>query len=77
MKKLYRSTENKKILGVCGGLAKYFGIDATLIRLLWVVVLFVPMVGIFAGLIAYIVGGIIIPVQPDYIDITDSKNIDE
>ena len=35
-KKLYRSKNDKKISGVCGGIAEYFGIDATIVRLLWV-----------------------------------------
>lgn len=39
-KKLYKSRTNKKIAGVCGGLAKYFGISATVIRLLFVITLF-------------------------------------
>ena len=36
MKKLYRSKEDRQISGVCGGIAKYFNIDATIIRLVWV-----------------------------------------
>ena len=36
-KKLYRSDENKMLAGVCGGIAEYFGVDPTLIRLAWVV----------------------------------------
>ena len=35
-KKLYKSNENKMIEGVCGGIAEFFGIDATLVRLGWV-----------------------------------------
>ena len=35
-KKLYRSQEDKFLLGVCGGIGEYFGIDPTIIRLLWV-----------------------------------------
>ena len=35
-KKLYLSQTDKKILGVCGGLGEYFGMDSTIIRLLWV-----------------------------------------
>ena len=36
-KKLYRSTEDRKICGICGGLSDYFNIDATVIRVIWVV----------------------------------------
>ncbi len=60
-KKLYRSKTDKKICGVCGGIAKYFNIDSTVIRLL--LVLFVLLGG--SGLIAYIVAAIVMPEEPD------------
>ncbi len=56
--RLYRATSDKKIAGVCSGLARYFGVDATLVRLL------VAAGTIFSGglgLIAYIVAWIIMP----------------
>lgn len=56
-KKLYRSDENKMLTGVCGGIAEYFGVDPTLIRLAWVV--FSLLGG--SGLLAYILAAIIIP----------------
>lgn len=56
-KKLYRSDENKILAGVCGGIAEYFGVDPTLIRLAWVV--FSLLGG--SGLLAYILAAIIIP----------------
>ncbi len=61
-KKLYRNTQNKMLAGVCSGIADYFGIDATLIRLAWV------LLGLAAGsgLIAYIIAAIIIPAAPEY-----------
>ena len=55
--KLYRSDENKMLAGVCGGIAEYFGVDPTLIRLAWVV--FSLLGG--SGLLAYILAAIIIP----------------
>ena len=58
-KKLFRSATDKKLCGVCGGLGEYFDIDATLVRLLWVVFTF--MGG--AGLLAYIICAIIVPQQ--------------
>ena len=54
-KKLYRSDENKMLAGVCGGIAEYFGVDPTLIRLAWVV--FSLLGG--SGLLAYILAAII------------------
>lgn len=56
-KKLYRSRKDQIIGGVCGGIAEYFGIDSTLVRLAFV--LFALIEG--AGIIAYIIAWIIIP----------------
>ena len=56
-KRLYKS-ENKMICGVCAGIAEYFGIDPTLVRLITVFLLFA---GVGSGLIAYIVAAVIIP----------------
>ena len=63
-KKLYRSRHNKMITGVCGGMAEYFNMDPTVMRVIWIVgSLFV------AGLLAYILCSIIIPEKPEnYID---------
>ncbi len=55
MKKLYKSKNDKKICGVCGGLAKYFEIDSTIVRL--AVVLITLVWG--AGLIAYIIAALV------------------
>ena len=56
-KKLYRNTENKMLAGVCSGIADYFDIDPTLVRLGWV--LFSLLGG--SGLLTYIIAAIIIP----------------
>lgn len=56
-KKLYRSLSNRMLAGVCGGIAEYFNIDPTLVRLLWV--LFGLMGG--SGLFLYLICAIIIP----------------
>lgn len=61
-KQLYLSATNKKIGGVCGGLGEYFGIDATLIRLIWVVAMLVTM--IVPGILAYLFAWAIIPSAP-------------
>lgn len=58
-KKLYRSYSNRMIAGVCGGVAEYFDIDPTLIRLLWVVAGFLGG----GGLLIYLVCAIIIPAR--------------
>jgi phage shock protein PspC (stress-responsive transcriptional regulator) len=58
-KKLYRVNEGKMIAGVCAGLAEYLDIDATVIRLIW------ALIGLSgAGLIAYLIAALIIPVKP-------------
>ncbi len=57
MKKLIRSTTDRKIAGVCGGLGEYFGVDPTLIRIGWVV--FCLLGG--SGVLAYIICALIIP----------------
>ena len=56
-KRLYRSTSNCMLAGVCGGIAEYFNIDPTLVRLGWV--LFSALGG--SGVLAYIVAALIIP----------------
>ena len=56
-KKLDKSDDNKMIAGVCGGIAEFFGIDATLVRLGWAI--FCAMGG--SGILAYIAAAIIIP----------------
>lgn len=61
-KKLCKSSLDKKICGVCGGFAEFFGIDATLIRLL--IVLFTLAGG--SGVLFYIVAALIMPDEPEY-----------
>ena len=58
-KKLYRSLKDRRIGGVCGGLGKYFRIDSNIIRLIFIVLLFVT--GFFPMAIAYIIAIGIIP----------------
>ena len=50
-KRLYKSSTDKKVCGVCGGIANYFDVDPTVIRLIWVI--FTLAGG--SGLIAYII----------------------
>lgn len=61
MRKLYRSPTNKKIAGVCGGLAEYFGVDATIIRVIFVILL---LPGGLPGLIPYLILWLIMPLRP-------------
>ena len=59
-KKLYKYNTNKMLEGVCGGIAEYFSIDPTIVRLAWVV--FCALGG--SGILAYIIAAIIIPSAP-------------
>lgn len=63
MKKLYKAEEGKKLCGVCGGIAEYFELDPTLIRLLWVLL----SVFVGTGILAYLICAIIIPKKTDII----------
>ena len=58
-KKLYRVTDNKVFCGVCSGLAEYFKIDVTLIRVIWA--LLTVFTALFGGVLAYIICAAIIP----------------
>ena len=58
-KKLYRSSDDKKIAGVCGGIAEYMNVDSTIVRLIAVVLVF----GCGTGLLAYIVAALIMPIK--------------
>lgn len=62
MKKLYKSTNDRKICGVCGGIAEYFNIDATLVRL--ALVAFCCVGG--SGVIAYIIAALVMNDDPGY-----------
>lgn len=68
MKKLYKSKTDRNVSGVCGGIAEYFNIDSTLVRILWVII------SIFSasvpGLLIYIICALIIPDEPDSVETT-------
>lgn len=60
-KRLYKIDEGKKLDGVCGGIAEYFDIDPSLVRLAWVI--FSVCGG--SGILAYIIAAIVIPRKPE------------
>ena len=62
-RKLYRGRD-KKIAGVCSGIADYFGWDPTVVRLAWIVFMLVGG----SGVLAYIIAMIIMPERPDEYD---------
>lgn len=61
-KRIYRSRTNRMISGVCGGIAEYFNIDPTLVRLIAVLLLFAG--AFIGGVIAYFICTAVIPEQP-------------
>ena len=64
-KRLYKDSLNKMICGVCSGIANYFSLDPTLVRL--GAVLFTLLGG--SGILAYIICAIVIPDDPGIIDV--------
>ena len=59
-KKLYKSLKDRKIAGVCGGIAEYFDIDSNVIRIIWVIFAF----GFGTGILAYIICALILSDNP-------------
>lgn len=57
-KRLIKSSVNRMICGVCGGIGEYFKIDPTVIRLIWVIL---SVFGAGTGLIVYIIAAVIVP----------------
>ncbi len=60
-KKLYLSRFDKKVFGVCGGLAEYFDVDSTLIRIIWLALILVGG----SGLLLYFICSLVIPESPN------------
>lgn len=59
-KKLYKCRNDKKLCGVCAGIAKFFGLDPTIVRLIWV--LAVLLAG--CGVVLYIAAALVMPEEP-------------
>ena len=76
-KKLFKSLKNKKICGVCGGLAEYFNIDATVVR---IIVILLSLFSIGTGVIVYFIVALIMPEcekysSDEYVDNLKSANV--
>lgn len=72
-KKIYRSKENYVLAGVCAGLADYFEIDPTLVRIVFIIL----TIGGGAGLLLYIILAIIMPINPKKIEVEEKKKEDK
>lgn len=74
-KRLYRSSRDKKIFGVCAGIAEYFNIDPTVVRLIYAVVS--VFTSGFPGLLLYLILAFIMPEDDGTIDTTAQNRNDE
>lgn len=63
-KRLYRMKEGRMVCGVCAGIAKYYNLDPTVVRVVWAV----ASCFYFAGVIAYVAAALIIPEEPNLIE---------
>ena len=62
IRRLYRSTEESRLAGVCAGLADYLEIDPVMVRLLWLLVTI--FTGFVPGVVGYLVAWLIVPEEP-------------
>lgn len=76
-RKIYKSSNDKMIAGVCGGVAEYFNIDSTIVRLIWAILAFIWG----SGLVLYIICAVVMDFPPeknvelnDYIYVDEEKN---
>lgn len=65
--RLVRPRTNRKIAGVCAGLAEYFDLDVTLVRVLWLLV--TVFSAVVFGVVAYVVAWIVMPEEPEYLPV--------
>jgi len=72
-KRLVRPKAERKIAGVCAGLAEYFDLDVTLVRVLWLVVTFFS--GIIPGIVGYVVAWIVMPEEPEYTTVPQAQQV--
>jgi len=72
-KRLMRPRANRKIAGVCAGLAEYFDLDVTLVRVLWLVITFFS--ALVFGTVGYIVAWIVMPEEPEYVPAPQGEQV--
>ncbi|MDE2951414.1 MAG: PspC domain-containing protein [Chloroflexota bacterium] len=68
-KRLYRSRADRRVAGVCGGIADYLAVDPTIVRIIWA--LFAIAGG--PGVVLYIILAAIIPEEPEYVQSSAQK----
>lgn len=69
-KRLYRTRTDRKLAGVCGGVAEYFNIDPTIVRVIWALLAF------FYGtsILLYLIMAFVVPEKPDAPDVIDVES---
>lgn len=72
-KRLYRSREERRIAGVCGGIAEYLSVDPTLVRIFWA--LFAVAGG--PGVLLYVIMAAVVPEEPEFVQTTAEKTKNE
>ena len=72
-KRLYRSRSDRRVAGVCGGIADYLAIDPTLVRILWVLL---GMAG-GPGVLLYVILAAVVPEEPEFVQATAEKTKNE
>jgi len=72
-KRLMRPRTGRKIAGVCAGLAEYFDLDVTLVRVLWLVITFFS--ALIFGTVGYIVAWIVMPEEPEYLPVPQGSQV--
>lgn len=70
-KKLYKSNKNKMLFGVCSGLAEYFNLDVTIVRIIFVILALLSG----SGIIIYLVAALIMPNHDKFDDDHDVENL--
>lgn len=68
-KRLYRSREERRIAGVCGGIADYLAVDPTLVRIFWALL---ALAG-GPGVLLYLLMAVVVPEEPEFIQATAEK----
>lgn len=72
-RRLVRPRADRKIAGVCAGLAEYFDLDLTLVRVLWLIVTIFS--GIIPGIVGYVVAWIVMPESPEYAVVPHGEHV--
>ncbi len=72
-KKLYKVENDKKLMGVCGGLAEYFNIDPTIVRIAWVIL---TLLSVGTGILIYVICALLFPNKSEVISTNNNNNSD-